>query len=98
LYLQKRLLASDYDEYGKLKPEGSVERRIAQELQQLNKELATKMATKVNMAKFEKIRAEKERTLSEAEYKRWMQANTRVVYSDEFWDMLAKLERVNYGD
>jgi len=39
LWIQKKLLRSDYDVFGNLKQEGSSEYKIAKALQQLNKDL-----------------------------------------------------------
>lgn len=98
LYLEKKQLASIYDIYGNEKPQGSVERQIAEELSALNEKLAKGLKMKANREKFEAVRAQKEATLSKADYKKWYARNTRTVYSQEWYDMLAKIDRVEYGD
>ena len=98
LYLEKKQLASIYDIYGNEKPQGSVERQIAEELSALNEKLAKGLKMKANREKFEAVRAQKEATLSQADYKKWYSRNTRTVYSQEWYDMLAKIDRVEYGD
>ena len=98
LYLEKKQLASIYDIYGNEKPQGSVERQIAEELTSLNEKLAKGLKMKANREKFEAVRAQKEATLSKEDYKKWYARNTRTVYSQEWYDMLAKIDRVEYGE
>lgn len=98
LYLEKKQLASIYDIYGNEKPQGSVERQIAEELTALNEKLAKGLKMKANREKFEAVRAQKEATLSKTDYKKWYARNTRTVYSQEWYDMLAKIDRVEYGE
>lgn len=96
--LDKKELASIYDIYGNEKPEGSVERRIADELTALNKKLSENLSHDYNQQKFQDLIEQKRSTLSKAEFKKWMDRNTRVVYTEEFYDELAKLDRVDYGE
>jgi hypothetical protein len=50
--LDKKELASIYDIYGNEKPEGSVERRIADELTELNNKLSKNLNKNYNQQKF----------------------------------------------
>lgn len=98
LFLEKKQLSSKYDIYGNEKPLGSVERAIADELSELNDKLAKGLKMKTNMQKFEEVRKEKEATLSPKEYQKWIDRNTRTVYSQEFYELLSKIDRTDYGE
>lgn len=97
LFLEKKQLSSKYDIYGNEKSEGSVERAIADELTELNDKLAKGLKMKTNREKFEQVRKNKEETLTAKEYKKWLDRNTRTVYSEEFYELLSKIDRTNYG-
>lgn len=96
--LEKKELASIYDVYGNEKPEGSVERRIAEELTELNNKLSKNLSHNYNQQKFQELVEEKRRTLSKSDFKKWMDRNTRVVYTEEFYNKLSELDRVDYGE
>lgn len=96
--LEKKQIASIYDIYGNEKLEGSVERRIAEELTALNDALSKNLTKEYNSAKFNALIEEKRNTLSKNDFKKWMERNTRVVYTEEFYEELAKLDRVDYGE
>lgn len=91
LYLEKKQLASIYGIDGKLKQ--GEEYEIAVELAALNDKLSKGMVLKSNKALFDKIKAEKKASLSEAQYQRWLQYNSRDEYTQEFYDDLSKVER-----
>ena len=91
LYLEKKQLASIYGIDGKLKQ--GEEYEIAVELAALNDKLSKGMVLKSNKALFDKIKAEKKANLSEAQYQRWVQYNSRDEYTQEFYDDLSKVER-----
>ena len=91
LYLEKKQLASIYGIDGKLKQ--GEEYEIAIELAALNDKLSKGMVLKSNKALFDKIKAEKKANLSEAQYQRWLQYNSRDEYTQEFYDDLSKVER-----
>lgn len=91
LYLEKKQLASIYGIDGKLKQ--GEEYEIAVELAALNDKLSKVMVLKSNKELFDKIKAEKKASLTEAQYQRWLQYNSRDVYTQEFYDDLAKVER-----
>lgn len=96
--LDKKELASIYDIYGNEKPEGSVERRIADELTELNNKLSKNLNKNYNQQKFQDLIEEKRNSLSKHEFKKWMDRNTRVVYTEEFYEQLANLDRADYGE
>lgn len=96
--LEKKELASIYDIYGNEKPEGSVERRIADELTELNNKLSKNLNKNYNQQKFQDLIEEKRNSLSKHEFKKWMDRNTRVVYTEEFYEQLANLDRADYGE
>lgn len=98
LYLDKKQLASKYDIYGVEKPEGSVQRKIADELTELNEKLSKGLKNKVNLEKFNKVRDKKKAELSEKEFNKWYKRNTKQVYSEQFYEELAKIERKEYGE
>ena len=56
LFLEKKQLASKYDLMGNEKPEGSIERQIADELTELNDKIAKGLKMKTNLEKFEAVR------------------------------------------
>lgn len=95
--LEKKQIASIYDIYGNEKPEGSVERRIADELTKLNEELSKGLQHTYNQKKFQDLIESKRNSLSKKEFNKWMERNTRVVYTEEFYEELAKIERTEYG-
>ena len=100
LYVEKRSLASIYRPDGTLKEEGSVERRIADELSALNEKLSKGLKMRSNKAKFEQLRKQKEQQYGadSKEYKLWYARNTRTVISEEFYDLLGQIERETYPD
>lgn len=67
--LDKKELASIYDIYGNEKPEGSVERRIADELTELNNKLSKNLNKNYNQQKFQDLIEEKRNSLSKHEFK-----------------------------
>lgn len=98
LFLEKKQLASKYDLMGNEKPKGSIERQIADELTELNDKIAKGLKMKTNLEKFEAVRKQKEQELSDKDYNKWYERNTRTVYSEEFYDLLSKVDRANYGE
>ncbi|QOR57533.1 hypothetical protein [uncultured phage cr125_1] len=98
LFLEKKLLSSKYDLMGNEKPEGSIERQIADELSELNDKIAKGLKMKTNLQKFEEVRKLKEKQLSNKDYNKWYERNTRTVYSEEFYDLLSKIDRSSYGE
>lgn len=97
-YLEKKSLASIYNVDGSIKEEGTVERRIADELTALNEKLAKGLKMKTNREKFEQIRKQKEKEYGadSKEYKKWFKRNTRVVISEEFYKLLDSINRETY--
>lgn len=95
-YIEKKQLASKYDVYGDLKQ--GIDAEIAKELSDLNEKLAKGMKLRTNEAKFEQVRASKEASLSAKEYKEWLDRNTRVQYTEEFYEQLKNVERTMYGE
>lgn len=97
-YFEKKSLASIYNVDGSIKEEGTVERRIADELTALNEKLAKGIKQKTNREKFEQIRKQKEEQYgaNSKEYKKWFKRNTRVVISEEFYKLLDKVNRQQY--
>lgn len=97
-YFEKKSLASIYNVDGSIKEEGTVERRIADELTALNEKLAKGIKQKTNRDKFEQIRKQKEKQYGadSKEYKKWFKRNTRVVISEEFYELLDKVNRQQY--
>lgn len=95
-YVQKKQLASIYYPSGAKKQD--IELQIALELQDLNKQLSGALEYKVNQKKFDEVKAEKKRTLSEEEFKKWEQRNTRVEIDPKFWEQLKKIQRREYGE
>lgn len=91
LYLEKKQLASIYDIHGVLKT--GEEYDIALELSNLNEKLSKGMMLKSNKELFDRVKAEKKASLSEAEYQRWLKYNSRDEYTQEFYDDLAKIEK-----
>lgn len=96
-YIEKQMLSSIYDANGVEKPQGSIERQIADELTELNQKLSKGLQMKVNRERFEALRAKKHAELTPEEYKKWLQRNTRTTYADEFYKLLKKIERNSYG-
>jgi hypothetical protein len=79
LYLEKKQLASIYDIHGILKT--GEEYDIALELSNLNEKLSKGMMLKSNKELFDRVKAEKKASLSEAEYQRWLKYNSRDEYT-----------------
>lgn len=96
LYKQKKMLAIHFYSDGTAKT--GIDLEIADQLSDLNEELNKNLSYKVNKERFEKIRAEKERTLTPEQYKKWYDRSTRVGYSEEFTEWLNKHERKYYND
>lgn len=99
-YTEKKQLASIYNIDGSIKEEGTVERRVADELIELNKKLSKGIKMKVNREKFEQIRKQKAAQYGEnsEKYRRWFQRNTRIVLSEEFYKLLDQINRQTYPD
>lgn len=72
LFLEKKQLSSKYDLMGNEKPEGSIERQIADELSELNDKIAKGLKMKTNLQKFEEVRKQKEKQLSNKDYNNGM--------------------------
>lgn len=94
-YIEKKQLSSEYDVFGQRK-EG-IDLDIAIELKTLNEKLAKGMKLRTNMEKFEVLRAKKEAELSKKDYDKWLDRNTRVTYSEKFYEDLKNVERKMYG-
>ena len=99
-YFEKKALASIYNVDGSIKEEGTVERRIADELTALNEKLSKGLKMKTNREKFEQVRKQKEKEYgaNSIEYKKWFQRNTRTVLSEEFYKLLDSINRETYPD
>ena len=99
-YFEKKSLASIYNVDGSIKEEGTVERRIADELTALNEKLSKGLKMKTNREKFEQVRKQKEKEYGadSIEYKKWFQRNTRTVLSEEFYKLLDSINRETYPD
>ena len=99
-YFEKKSLASIYNVDGSIKEEGTVERRIADELTALNEKLSKGLTMKTNREKFEQIRKQKEKEYGadSKEYRKWFRRNTRVVISEEFYKILDSINRETYPD
>jgi len=102
---KKRNLANPYDPAtGEIKPEGSVEYKIAMELTEAYEELSKGLKSKVNMeaflAEMEKMRntegytPDGKYTLYEA----WLERNTRWEFTEEFQKMISQQNKAEYGE
>lgn len=102
---KKRNLANPYDALtGEIKPEDSVEYKIAMELTEAYEKLRKGLKSKANMAAFiaemEKMREiegytpDGRYTLYEA----WLERNTRWEYTPEFEDLISKQNKKDYGE
>lgn len=102
---KKRNLANPYDALtGEIKPEDSVEYKIAMELTEAYEKLRKGLKSKANMAAFiaemEKMREiegytpDGRYTLYEA----WLERNTRWEYTPEFEALISKQNKKDYGE
>lgn len=102
---KKRNLANPYDALtGEIKPEDSVEYKIAMELTEAYEKLRKGLKSKANMAAFmaemEKMREiegytpDGRYTLYEA----WLERNTRWEYTPEFEALVSKQNKKDYGE
>lgn len=102
---KKRNLANPYDALtGEIKPEDSVEYKIAMELTEAYEKLRKGLKSKANMAAFmaemEKMREiegytpDGRYTLYEA----WLERNTRLEYTPEFEALVSKQNKKDYGE
>lgn len=102
---KKRNLANPYDALtGEIKPEDSVEYKIAMELTEAYEKLRKGLKSKANMAAF---MAEMEKMM-EIEgytpdgrytlYEAWLERNTRWEYTPEFEALVSKQNKKDYGE
>lgn len=94
--IQKKRLMSMYYEDGT--PKTDMDKDIAQELSNLNKELHDGVNYIVNEQKFQEAKKNAKDTLTPEQYAQWKKRYTRTEISQKFYDDLAKLEQKEYGD
>lgn len=102
---KKRNLANPYDALtGEIKPEDSVEYKIAMELTEAYEKLRKGLKSKANMAAFmaemEKMR-EIEGYTPDGRYtiyEAWLERNTRWEYTPEFEALISKQNKKDYGE
>lgn len=102
---KKRNLANPYDALtGEIKPEDSVEYKIAMELTEAYEKLRKGLKSKANMAAFmaemEKMR-EIEGYTPDGRYtiyEAWLERNTRWEYTPEFEALVSKQNKKDYGE
>ena len=95
MYQEKRRLSNTYNNDGSKKT--GIDLDIAEELQVINEELNKNLSYKSNKERFEKVRAEKEASLSKEDYDRWYKRSTRWAYTEEFQKLLDSIDKRDYG-
>ena len=102
---RKRNLANPYDYItGELKPAGSVEAKIAQELQLAYAKLQNGLKSKVNMEAFLKEMDEMSKVKGYTPdgkytlYEAWLERNTRWETTEEFNEIASKQIKQDYGE
>ena len=102
---RKRNLANPYDYItGELKPAGSVEAKIAQELQSAYAKLQNGLKSKVNMEAFLKEMNEMSKVKGYTPdgkytlYEAWLERNTRWETTEEFNEIASKQIKQDYGE
>lgn len=102
---RKRNLANPYDAItGELKPEGSVEYKIAMELTAAYEELAKGLKSKINMEAFleemEKMKNTPGYTPDGLDtiYSAWLERNTKWEFTEEFQELLSKQNKADFGE
>lgn len=102
---RKRNLANPYDAVtGEIKPEGSVEYKIAMELSEAYEKLGKGLKSKVNMDAFYEEMERMKNTEgytpdgSDTIYSAWLERNTRWEFTEEFQDMISKQNKTDYGE
>ena len=78
---------------GTPKQEGTMDYNAALEIIEMNKKLYKNVKYTSNDEAFNAAKKKMSETLSSDQFARWEMENTRVVYSDKFWEMLSNLER-----
>lgn len=96
LEIQKKLLKSKY--YADGTPKVGVDLKIAEDLQRVAKALGEDYITEKDNARFERVRAQKQKELTPEEYEKWYEANTKLQFTQEFMDKLAELDKSRYGE
>ena len=96
LEIQKKLLKCRY--YTDGTPKTGIDLQIAEDLQKVSKILGEDYITIKDTNRFEKIRKQKQRELSEEEYEKWYNSNTKLQYTEEFRKELEKLDKSRYGE
>ena len=102
---KKRNLANPYDALtGEIKPEDSVEYKIAMELTEAYEKLRKGLKSKANMAAFI-VEMEKMREIEGYTpdgrytlYEAWLERNTRWEYTPEFEALVSKQNKKDYGE
>ena len=96
LEIQKKLLKCRY--YTDGTPKTGIDLQIAEDLQRVSKILGEDYITVKDTARFEKIRKQKQQELTEEEYNKWYESNTKLQYTEEFRKELEKLDKTRYGE
>lgn len=96
LEIQKKLLKCRY--YTDGTPKTGIDLQIAEDLQRVSKILGEDYITVKDTARFEKIRKQKQKELTEEEYNKWYESNTKLQYTEEFRKELEKLDKTRYGE
>ena len=96
LRIQKGLLKSRYYSDGSLKT--GIDLQIAEDLQRVDKALGEDYVVRKDKERFDKINEQMKKSLSEEEYNKWYNANTKVQYTEEFRKELDKLDKERYGE
>ena len=96
LQKQRANLANDYYEDGT--PKSGIDAEIAKSIQRYNEKINSGLTYKVDQESFNKENERMLETLSPEEYRKWYKRNTRIEYSQEFWDTLNNIERAEQTD
>jgi hypothetical protein len=100
LYRAKRNLANTFDLQGR--PKTGIELDVAIELQKFNKTISNEFKYITNDAAFEEARLNyldyTNEIVQPELYDTWINRNTEITYTDEFWDELSQVGKSIYGD
>lgn len=95
LLIERKKLASYYDENGDMKTGRALNTAI--ELKKYNDKFFQNVKYKKNQKKFNEAKVAKAKELTPDKFKKWLDRNTEIEYSEEFWNNFSKYEKNEYG-
>lgn len=94
--VQLKMLSTKYYESGDLKTD--LDKQVSDELSSLSKKLSEGVKREVDMDAYQIAKAKAKKELTKEQYETWKKRYTKVHIDEEFYKMLSKVAKKEYGE